>query len=191
MEQIRSFIAIEMPDNIKRHLKTIQENIKSTDPSSSKWVNPDNIHLTLKFLGNVPSKNIDSICRTLKNTLKDKQPFILTLGNTGVFPSKKRVRVIWVGLNGDTAQLNRVYQDIDSNLSSLGFESEQRQFSPHLTLARVYDNITPERKSRLGEAVYDVAVPENELFKVDSFILFKSVLTKFGPVYTKLKSFMF
>jgi len=190
MEYIRSFIAIELPEDIRHQIKLIQDKFKLVDPSSSKWVDPDKIHLTLKFLGNITASQINTINNSVAETLTGKNKFRLILGNPGAFPDKKRVRILWVGVDGDLQPLNVIQQELDTNLEPSGFEAEKRSFRPHLTLARIYDNVSIERRQALGNLCDSIISDNKSSFEVSAIVLFKSELTRSGPMYTKLNSFV-
>ncbi len=105
MEQIRSFIAIELPEEVKTGLKQVQDRLKSADPSCAKWVDPVGIHLTLKFLGNVDVDKIDAITQAIQDASITVAPFDLKIDRLGCFPNLRRVQIVWVGLNGDVDKL--------------------------------------------------------------------------------------
>jgi len=187
-DTIRAFIAIELPEKIISHIKTVQDGIKSCKINAG-WVNPKNIHLTLKFLGNIKREDTEKVTGAMTQAVKE---FLLTQGNQhislsakgiGVFPNIKKARVIWIGLKGDTFQLIGLQKILDNNLEKSGFPKEERDFKAHLTLARIKDKIDPEK---LAEAMKKFGEAESDTFEVDKIILFKSDLKPGGAVYTKL-----
>ncbi|MBN2240018.1 MAG: RNA 2',3'-cyclic phosphodiesterase [Dehalococcoidales bacterium] len=187
MEKIRTFIAIEIPEGVKAQLDSIISSLQSKSTASVKWVETGNIHLTLKFLGDIDVSLVGPVTEVLKEASKAVTPFMLEMNKLGVFPNPKRPRVAWAGLDGDIKQLNRLQQSIESDLESLGFERENRKFSPHLTIARVRDKASTVDQERFGNLI-TASVIEKKAFTVDSVNLMKSQLTRQGPIYTQLAS---
>ena len=188
MEQIRSFIAIELPDNVKKALYRIQSLLKSGGQFPVKWVDPFSVHLTLKFLGNINPDNIEQITRAMEEASRGIPPFLLEINGLGVFPNPRRVQVIWVGISGEVERLSQLQQCIESNVSPLGFPTESRQFKPHLTLGRVRERATPGERENLGRHISAIKPVETYSFKVDSVHLMRSQLTREGAVYSRIGS---
>jgi RNA 2',3'-cyclic 3'-phosphodiesterase len=188
MEQIRSFIAIELPEEVKEGLKQVEDRLKSSDSSSAKWVDPQNIHLTLKFLGNVDVDKIDSITRAIQDAARTTTSFELKIDGTGCFPNSRRVQTIWIGLTGDIDKLEALQRNIELWVAPLGFPTEKRPFKPHLTLARVRDYIDLEKRQVLGETVCGTQIELDLRIRVNSISLMRSQLTPAGAIYSKLCS---
>jgi 2'-5' RNA ligase len=188
MEAIRSFIAIELPGEVKLSLGNIQAKLKSGSRAPAKWVDPAIMHLTLKFMGYVDAGLIGKITSALEDACRGIAPFRLEMNGLGVFPNQRSVRVVWAGLTGELDKLSLLQKNIDSALAPLGFRAEARPFTPHLTLARVREEARPEERQKLGELVTGAASPPGLSFSVDSVHLMKSQLMKTGPVYTRLAS---
>jgi len=188
MEQVRSFIAIELPEEIKSGLARLQARLKTGQPPSVKWVNPNSIHLTLKFLGNVAIDQIDGITRAMEAAARGTAPFHLEVRELGVFPNMRRVQVVWVGMSGDLARLGRLQQRIESNLEPLGFTPEARKFTPHLTLARLREQATPDERESLGQLIAGTGFEVAPDFTVDAVNLIKSQLTREGAIYHRISS---
>ncbi|MFH1662806.1 MAG: RNA 2',3'-cyclic phosphodiesterase [Chloroflexota bacterium] len=188
METIRAFIAIELPAELRQELARLQASLKSDSQPRIKWANPDGIHLTLKFLGNIPVSNIDRITQAMTDAAIQITPFYLETEALGAFPNLKRVQVIWVGLDGETDKLNQLQQLIETNLVQLGFAAEQRQFKPHLTLARLGMDVSSGERQRLGELIAATSFKKGKRVKVDSINLIKSQLTREGAVYSRIFS---
>jgi 2'-5' RNA ligase len=187
-EQIRSFIAIELPEEVKDCLKRLQDRLKSVDPSCAKWVGPEGIHLTLKFLGNVNTYNLDAIIKAMQESVKGISPFQLQLKGVGAFPNLRRVQIVWVGLAGDLEQLKTLQSALESSLVSLGFPKENRGFTPHLTLARLRDTATLQQRQTIGDIIAKAEIESNLLIKVESLSLMRSQLTRSGAIYSCLSS---
>ena len=183
-DNIRTFIAFKLPKNIISSIKKIQEDIKSC-AVKAKWINPENIHLTLKFLGNINHTDIERISETIIDTVKGHSPISLAAKGIGVFPNIKRPRVIWVGITGEIEKLTGIQKDIEKNLEELGFPREKRSFKGHLTLGRIKGKINPKK---LLDTMKKFERFKSESFIADKVFLFKSELKSTGSVYTELKS---
>lgn len=188
MEQVRCFIAIELPDEIKRGLKELQAQLKSGGQAPVKWGDPDNIHLTLKFLGNVAIDKTGEITASMTKAVQGVSPFQLEVKELGVFPNPRRVQIIWVGVSGEVDKLASLQQRLESNLEGLGFVPEGRRFTPHLTLARLRDRATPDERERLGQLIADTEFDAAFSFPVEAINLMKSQLTREGPIYSRISS---
>jgi len=188
MEQVRSFIAIELPDELKAGLAQLEAQLKLGKPSSVKWVDPSGIHLTLKFLGNIAVDRISAITRAMEEATRELSPFQLKVTGLGVFPNLKRVQVAWVGIGGEVDKLGQLQQRIESNLVPLGFAAESRRFTPHLTLARLRDRASPDERQRFGQLIASTKFEAVYTIKVDSLNLMRSQLTREGAIYSRLSS---
>ena len=188
MEQVRSFIAIELPDEVKSGLAQLQAQLKTGKQPPVKWVNPYSIHLTLKFLGNIAVDKISEITGAMEAAAQGISPFHLKVKDLGVFPNLRRVQVVWVGLNGEVDQLSRLQQGIESNLAPLGFTPESRPFTPHLTLARLREQASPDERQSFGQLIASTRFEAVYDFSVDSINLIKSQLTREGAIYSRISS---
>ncbi|MCX7912419.1 MAG: RNA 2',3'-cyclic phosphodiesterase [Dehalococcoidales bacterium] len=188
MEEIRSFIAIEMPRDVKALLARLQGRLRARSPAPVKWVEVENIHLTLKFLGNVRADRVSEVSAALREACRGVAPFHLKTGGIGAFPDTARVQVIWVGLNGDLEKLVTLQKRIDECLSPLGFAPEARPFTPHITLGRTRDNATRPERQELGKVISGMTVEDTGIISVESVNLMRSQLTGSGPIYSVLAS---
>ena len=188
MEQVRSFIAIELPDEVKVGLAQLEAQLKLEKSPSVKWVDPSSIHLTLKFLGNIAVARISEITRAMEKAARGISPFHLEVTGLGVFPNLKRVQVVWVGIGGEVDKLGQLQQRIESNLVPLGFAAESRQFTPHLTLARLHDRASADERQRFGQLIASTKFEADYNIKVDSINLMRSQLTREGAIYSRLSS---
>ena len=185
-QQIRSFVAIELPEEAKKGLGRLRRGLERDEHRFVKWVDPGGIHLTLKFLGNIPSKQVTDIAEALKRAVHGISPFRLEISGLGAFPSLKQARVFWVGVGGELDRLSRLQQNIDSALAALGFAKEERPFVPHLTLARIREGASaPERRS-FGELVGSSVFEDKYPIEVKAIRLMRSQLTPAGAIYTCL-----
>ena len=188
MEQVRSFIAIELPDKLKLALTQLEAQLKSGQQPSVKWVDPYSIHLTLKFLGNIGIDRVGVITKAMEEAVRGMTPFHLEVKGLGVFPNLRRVQVAWVGVGGEVAHLSQLQQRVESSLAPLGFATESRPFTPHLTIARLRDRASPDERQSFGrliagtrfDAVYDL--------NVDCVNLMKSQLTREGAIHSRISS---
>ena len=188
MEEIRAFIAIELPDDIREGLGRLIARLNSNQPEV-KWVDPSAIHLTLKFLGYVAPDRIAEITEAITDVAERIPPFSLEIKGLGVFPGLNRVRVVWVGVEGYTDKLLHLQKGVETNLEILGFPPEERDFTPHLTLARVRENASPAERQELGHLITATEVPVIGSFTAMSVSLMRSQLARTGAVYTRMAAF--
>ena len=188
MEKVRSFIAIELPGEIKELISDFQDKLRARNRTPVKWVDPESIHLTLKFLGNIDTGVIENIGAALAEAVETTKSFNLETGSPGVFPNRRRVRVVWLGLTGELKTLEVLQKHIDSSLVPLGFKAETHEFTPHLTLARVREQATADERQELGEIVTGTGIELAGQMRVDTVNLMKSQLTPGGPIYSRIKS---
>ncbi len=188
MEQVRSFIAIELPDELKRELAELEARLQSGIQAGVKWVDPYGIHLTLKFLGNVAADRIGEVTKAMEEAARGISPFQLGLGNLGVFPNLRRVQVAWVGVKGEIDKLEQLQQRIESGLASLDFNPESRKFTPHLTLARLRNQVSLAERQRFGQLIADTEFEAIHGIEVDAVNLMRSQLTREGAIYSRIGS---
>jgi len=188
MEQVRSFIAIELPDELKVGLSQLQAGLKLGEQSWVKWVDPYSIHLTLKFLGNIAVDRIGEITGAMEAAAQGISPFHLEVKELGAFPNLKRVQVVWVGITGEVDRLGQLRQRLESNLAPLGFAPESRAFTPHLTLARLRDRASPDERQRFGQLIANTRFEAAYSVEVDAINLMRSQLTREGAIYSRINS---
>lgn len=187
METIRAFIAIELPPEIIKKIAEIQDRFKALNLDAT-WVKPSNIHLTLKFLGNINPQLLSKVKEVIVESLPPVPEFSISLGTVGVFPNIKQPRVLWIGVEETHQQLILLKSNIDKGLEPLGFEIDRKKFSPHLTLGRIK---SAKGKSRLREMIQSFEKMDAEAIKVSSVKLMQSQLTPRGSIYTVLQAFKF
>jgi 2'-5' RNA ligase len=179
---MRVFIAVDLPQELRKQLSDVERGLESlTD--TARWVAPESIHITLKFLGEIPEKRIEEIDGAL--TGLTWMPFTVTVRGVGFFPGNRSPRVFWAGMEAPTMQ--NLTEELDSRLERLGFEKEKRAFRPHITLARARDS---RIDSSLVTAASKYADHEFGSFMVDRIFLFKSILKPTGAVYERLKEYL-
>lgn len=187
MEQIRAFIAIELNSAIQAALRQAETPLKSSRVGHiARWVSPTSIHLTLKFLGNVPVAQVPDIGQALERAGTAFSPFTIGLSELACFPHPRRPRVIWVGLSGDLEALASLHKSVDRELNRLGFKPEKRGFTPHLTLGRIRDRARPRERQALVERMSTVRVDASASMVVREVSFIRSDLTPTGAVYTRL-----
>jgi len=183
---MRTFIAITLPKEIGDSLSRLQEQLK-TSGADVKWVNPQNIHLTLKFLGEIDDKKLDKVNQILDDVIKDKNNFYIRLSSIGAFPKINFPRVIWIGIDKGDMETKQIAKVLEERVAKTGIPSESRPFSSHITLGRVRSSLNRERLVKnLDNLVHNFG-EENLEFLVDRITLFKSTLTPKGPIYEVLK----
>ena len=144
---VRTFIAFELPENVIACLKNLQYALKRYG-INIRWVNPENIHLTLKFLGDIPIEKCSEIESAIKLVTKAFEPLALSVKGIGVFPSIKNARVLWTGLSGEIEILVNLQQNLEAQLVNLGLKKENRPFKAHLTLGRIKKRVDPAQLQR-------------------------------------------
>jgi 2'-5' RNA ligase len=183
-ETFRAFIAIDLPESVKSFLSEAQEALKSYG-FGVKWVRPQNIHLTLKFLGDTATADTDKIAEAMTLAAMNCPIVSLTAKGIGVFPNVRRPRVIWAGLNGQVQTLANLQQTLNAHLANLGFATDTRAFKSHLTLGRVKGKIALDK---MIAAIDNLKEFESESFETREVILFKSELRPSGAVYTRVQA---
>ncbi|QPJ60602.1 MAG: RNA 2',3'-cyclic phosphodiesterase [Candidatus Nitronauta litoralis] len=184
MHAIRTFVAIDIPSPARKVIAAVQRRFLPLDLKAS-WVRPENVHLTLKFLGNIDPDRVPEVSSALAKATLSSKPFSLSLGKIGLFPGKGAPRVIWVGLKDAENRLKFLHQKVEMELSRIGFEPEARPFSPHLTVGRIKSRKNVRAlKERVvsGESIEQVTV------SVTGIVLYKSELTPEGSRYINLKA---
>ncbi len=180
---IRSFISINIDDVIKRDINDLLTDLKRHN-LDVKWIPPENLHITLKFLGNVPENTLERVKELLQG-ISSFKTFRLRFKGTGFFPGRKRPRVIWIGIT-DSNILRSLQEIIEERMSALGFAKEERPFSPHLTIGRIRSLRDQERLNEVIEAIKD---REFGIIDVDRIFLMKSDLRPGGAVYSVIAEF--
>lgn len=182
MEKIRSFIAIELPKEIKTKIAEIQRKLKETK-ADVRWVNPEGIHLTLKFLADIEKSQVKEILSATKAALEGVKSFSLEIASVGAFPKVEYPRVVWIGIKEETNTLPTLQHRIEENLSHLGFDKEERDFNPHLTLGRVKSQKGKEKLILLILQSMDLSLGR---FYVTGISLMQSILKPTGAEYSEL-----
>lgn len=186
---IRAFIAIEISKEIQQKIAELQERLQKSVrflPLDINWVKPENIHITLKFLGNTEEKLIEKITGEMQAVAQSIKPFRLSVSGLGVFPSERQPRVFWAGIKDGKRELQQLQSQLEPKIIALGFCAEERAFHPHLTLARI-------KSIRSSASAFMKLVEDHQRFselgncEVNELVLFQSELHPSGAIYTPLK----
>jgi RNA 2',3'-cyclic 3'-phosphodiesterase len=186
-ELIRTFIAIELEKMQHRALRDVQTRlIRERAAREVRWVAPDNIHLTLKFLGDVDAALMPTLQQTVADACAGTAPFTLSITGAGAFPNTRRPNVVWVGVGGAVERAAELAQKIDEACAALGFAREERPFSPHLTLGRVKRDARPSDRQFIGEMIANAQIGNLGELPVERVSVMKSELHPGGSAYTRL-----
>lgn len=182
---IRSFLAFELPPDIKETVTRVSGEARRST-LDVRWVNADNIHLTVVFLGDIKADNIPEMRDVIQGVVSPYSPFNISLKGIGLFPNRRRPRVLWLGLHGDIERISYLKDALQKQMLPFGIKEEKRRFKPHLTLGRF-------RKPKSGhdqveEFLERYADLKSPICSLKELILFKSDLRPGGAVYTKLES---
>ena len=189
-QQIRSFIAVELPTDLKSAIQQLQVELKPSTNRFINWVAPQAIHITFKFLGNIPMGMVSAITEAIEEASNDTLQFQINTGGLGAFPNLKNPRVLWMGFSGELDKLINLQQQIDNSLLKLGFPKETRLFSPHVTIARVRDGAIALERKLFGELVMTKTLGVNYKIFINSIRLMRSQLKPTGAVYSCLSDIL-
>jgi len=182
---MRTFIAIELPQEIKDFLSRLQGELKASR-ADVKWVEPKNIHLTLKFLGEIDEKKLEKVSEIMQETVKEKDKFQMRISSLGAFPKIDSPRVIWVGVALGDKEVKAIAEDLEEKISKIGIPREARPFSSHITIGRAKSSLNRQELVQDLKNKADLG-GKNLDFYVTKITLFQSTLTPKGPVYEALK----
>lgn len=180
---VRAFLAIDLPGSLHHGLSQVQEHLKKS-AADVRWVPVGNIHLTLKFFGNVTEPGVEAIVTETARVAQRFSTFELQISGAGAFPSIRSPRVLWLGIGGETGTLAKLYQGLEQAFANLGYLPEGRAFNPHLTLGRVR---SPRGREKLTRLLENLPLPTFPPFPVSQLTLLRSTLTPQGAIYTPLK----
>jgi 2'-5' RNA ligase len=186
VKNIRAFLAIEPPEDILQIISVLQEKLRREISDRISWTKPEGQHLTLKFFGDISTKDVKNICTAVQKRIVSELKLNLKVEMLGVFPDARRPKVLWCGVSGDVERLSVLQKKIDSDLAAVGFPPEDRPFRAHLTLGRIKasHDLTGISTALTRHGTFDAGE-----FICRELILFQSKLTQQGAVYTKLAEF--
>lgn len=180
MRQVRSFLAIPLPEEVRRQALALGDRLAETLPRV-RWTSPETLHLTLKFFGDVPEESLETIGEVVLSVARLQPPFQVEIAGLGAFPSPARPRVFWLGVKGDV--LAAFHAALEEALAGVGIPRDDRPFSPHLTLGRSRDRVAAPRT--LLESFRETSCGT---LLVDKVILFESRLHPAGAVHLPRKT---
>ncbi len=183
---MRTFIAVGISDDITGSIAGLQSGFRKHD-FDIKYVKPENIHVTLKFLGEVEENRISEVYESVKDSVGDTKKFNIIVDSVGVFPGPRSPKVIWAGVSEGSRKLKDLNRTIEGSLVSAGFKKEKKIFSAHLTIGRVRSSKNIKLLSNTVEEMCGVRIGR---MLVEDVLVMKSDLTSQGPVYTVLKKVM-
>lgn len=181
---MRTFIAIEITEEIKTALSAMQKELRRAQADVT-WTKLENIHLTLRFLGEVEEKQLEDVKRICAEASAQFAPFTLKLNGAGVFPNFRQPKVLWAGLAGELEAAGKLQRRLEAELTSLGFAPEDKPFKPHLTIGRVKS----PKNARQVAALTEIQTLPDLPFEVRGIVLMKSELHPAGARYTPLAKF--
>jgi 2'-5' RNA ligase len=184
---VRAFLAIDLPQELKKELFKLSK-IDTPENIKLKWVEEENLHITLRFFGNISESLVEKIYKRCKEVCKNLTPFELKLSSAGYFPSKGCPRVIWIGIKDTSESIFKLYKLLNKALKPLKLQDKDEDFHPHITLLRIKEKTNQEGIKRLFETLRKASEKlENQKIIVREIVLFKSELSSSGPRYTPLK----
>ena len=185
-QSVRAFVAVELPEHAKSALAKIAGELRAAQIGGLRVSRAGAIHLTLKFLGDVPRERLDAIGGAVADASTQHGPFALTLSGVGAFPNERAPRVLWAGIGGDLDSLAALQASVEDALADIGFPRERRPYRPHLTLARLRPRATSDDRRRAIRALHR-ARPQAQLpFNANAIALYQSILTPNGAIHTRL-----
>ena len=189
MTVVRVFIAVDISTEARDVLGEVIRRLQQLGVSGFRWVRPDGIHLTLKFLGDIETSTVEGILAAMERASMGKGPLTLGLSGIGAFPTTNNPRVIWVGLKGEVERLKELQAHVDRELfSAQGISREARPFTPHLTLGRERDRVSAEQRRNAGAAMAKVDEVADVWWRIEELNLVRSTLTPSGAEYSLLGS---
>lgn len=183
MDKVRAFLAIDLKPSLKELIMDVEDDFKEID-ADVKYVNPKNLHLTLKFFGNINQEQIDKIIIKIEKVLKNHKPFKINVEGCGAFPNLNKIRVIWLGTD-NTEPLIKLHNDLDKEFNEIGFDLD-KNFNSHLTIGRMK---SAKNKKEIKNKIEEINYFSFDTIEVNEIVLKKSTLTPKGPIYENLKIF--
>lgn len=186
--RLRLFVAIELPDAVKNELGKLINALNAANTGNVRCVRPEGVHLTLKFLGNIDSRRVDTLSEALTRAVGRHTAFSLQLGQAGAFPNLHRPRVLWVGIDGDMTALATLQADVEGELAGVGFAKEEREYNPHLTLARIRNGSQPSSVERVTGILTSNPVNRHLKIPVTRMSLMRTELHPNGAIHRRMVS---
>lgn len=187
-DHVRLFVACEVPDDVKETIGEVILNLREKSGSAVRWIKPEGVHVTLKFLGEVPTRKLPAVKLAIQEAVVGHSPFELEFSTIGTFGGREGLRIMWVGIAGDVLRLEALVRAVNAALAVVGFEPERRPFRPHLTLGRVKDEISTRQRAEIEVAVGKTEVPPAS-WRTAQVSLMRSRLGPGGASYEVLATF--
>jgi len=187
-DHVRLFVACEVPDDVRETIGEVIVGLKQKSGAAVRWIKPDGVHVTLKFLGEVPTKKLPAVKLAIQEAVVGHSPFELEFSSIGTFGGREGLRIMWVGIAGDVLRLEALVRAVNAALAVVGFEPERRPFRPHLTLGRVRDEISTRHRAEIEVAVGKSTVPPVS-WRTAQVSLMRSRFTAQGASYEVLATF--
>ncbi|MDI6701483.1 RNA 2',3'-cyclic phosphodiesterase [Methanothermobacter wolfeii] len=181
--KVRAFLAVDVDEELKDRIIEVQEKLKGAD-AQIKFVEPENLHFTLKFFGDTGENRLKRIERIVDETISEYEPFRIHIRGAGVFPNPRYIRVVWLGVE-DPETFSKLQEHLDTGFSGIGFRPE-RDYVPHLTIGRVKG---PRNREKLADIISDLEEVDIGSMEVREIALKKSELTPAGPLYSNIRVF--
>ena len=185
-DKVRTFIAVLIPDAARQVLSECIRHLSGLAPQGVRWVDPEGIHLTLRFLGDIPVERVEDVLAAQGVASGSREPFSLQLSGLGMFPNRDRPRVLWAGVSGDMDALRLLQEQVEAQLEGVGFPRDRRPFAPHLTLGRIRDRTSSAERKSIAGVTESAALGHAEPWVVEESHLIRSTLTPQGAIYTSL-----
>ena len=183
---IRTFVAVDLPEEVERGIGAAARSLRDARIEGLRAVRPEGVHLTLKFLGDVPESRVDEIGHAMSETVAGHRQFEVSTGGFGAFPNTRRPQVLWVGISGRLGPLMGLQADIEAALGIQGFQAETRPFHPHLTLARLDRRMSAGARRASLDALESTGLSSGMCIAVRSVSLVQSILGRGGASYVRL-----
>ena len=187
-DTVRVFVSVGLSDEAREQLLDAVNRIRGEVPDGIQWADPSGMHLTLKFLGNIPSSRVALLGECVDQFSGVHSPFSLTLSGLGVFSNRRAPRVLWAGVDGNLEALAQLQLGAEDAITSLGYPPEERPFRPHVTLGRPRRTISDGERTRIGSVVSALEPPYPVSWEVESVDVMRSELHPSGARYTVLRS---
>lgn len=184
MKNLRTFVAVDVSDAVRRYAESLKDELAAC-LSGIHWTRRDNLHLTLKFLGDVPETELVGVCSAVQDAVCQQDPLEMECGGLGAFPDEQRPRTLWVGIRQGEEALRTLQGLIDKNLTEYGFPPERRRFHGHLTIGRISrrDGLAADQLAEVEDIIKREQDAEGVMMLVEEVITFSSFLNPEGRVY--------
>ena len=184
----RLYVACELPEEVRRTMGGLVESLRAQSDGAVRWVNPQSMHVSLKFLGDVPERQIPAVKMALQEAVVRHSAFFLELSNIGSFGGREGIRLMWAAVAGDVLRLEALARDVNRALAVVGFQPETRPFRPHLTLGRVRNDVPTRQRAEIEVAVGKTKIPVCE-WRTAEISLIRSRLQPDGPRHDIVATF--